>query len=78
VSKGVRVLKPRNANWGELFKFEDDDEEFDYPLELELDEQAGEGIMILEEAHEALNRLSQKTNKRGRLMKQPRKAESWQ
>ncbi len=62
------------GTWGELFDFDDDDE-FDIPLAL--DGETGGGIEFLEDAHEALNRLSQKTNKRGRLMRQPRRAESW-
>lgn len=70
-------MKSRKGKWGELFNFDNEgDEEFMEPLDLE--GQEGEGVMFLEEAHEALNKLSQKTNKRGRLMKQPRRAESWQ
>jgi hypothetical protein len=68
-------LKSRKGNWGELFGFDNEEEGFDAPLGLENAE--GEGIEFLEEAHEAINRLSQKANKRGRLMKQPRRAESW-
>src|SRR5690349_19206812 len=69
------VLKSPKGKWGELFSFDNEgDEGFMEPLDLE--GQEGEGVMFLEEAHEALNKLSQKTNKRGRLMKQPRRAES--
>lgn len=70
-------MKSRKGKWGELFSFDDEPGEFELPLELDLDAE-GDGIVFLEEAHEAINRLSQKTNKRGRLMKQPRRAESWQ
>lgn len=71
-------MKSRNGKWGEIFSF-DHDESGDFADEpLGLDGQEGEGILFLEEAHEALNKLSQKTNKRGSLMRQPRKAESWQ
>ncbi len=71
-------MKSRKGKWGELFSFDKDEDEglFEEPLELE--GQEGDGVMFLEEAHEALNKLSQKTNKRGRLMKQPKRAESWQ
>lgn len=70
-------MKSRNDTWGKLFNLDGNDEDvIESPLEF--DGQQGEGILFLEEAHEALNKLSQKTNKRGRLMKQPRKAESWQ
>jgi hypothetical protein len=70
-------LKSRKGKWGELFNFDNEDEEVvEEPLNLE--GQEGDGVMFLEEAHEALNKLSQKTNKRGRLMKQPKRAESWQ
>ncbi len=34
--------------------------------------------VFLAEAHEALSRLNTKTNKRGKLMKRPRRAENWQ
>jgi hypothetical protein len=62
-------LKSRKGNWGELFDVDGLDV-------MDLDG-ADEGILFLEEAHEALNRLTQKANKRGGLMKQPRRAESW-
>jgi hypothetical protein len=74
--EGVRVLKSPKGKWGELFNLEGDDEGFEESLGLEKAE--GDGVLFLEEAHEALNKLSQKTNKRGKLMKQPRRAESWQ
>lgn len=67
-------MKFHDGKWGELFNLEAD--EFETPLDLDV--QTGEGVEFLDEAHEALNRLSHKTNKRGRLMKQPRRAESWQ
>ena len=70
--EGVRVLKSPNEKWGELFNLDGDSEGFQESLG------QGDGVLFLEEAHEALNKLSQKTNKRGRLMKQPRRAESWQ
>lgn len=64
------------GTWDEIFNFDgDNDDELTESLGLE--GQDGEGVMFLEEAHEALNRLSQKTNKRGRVMKHPRRAESW-
>lgn len=71
-------MKSRKGKWGELFNFDKDEDEelFEEPLDLE--GQEGDGVLFLEEAHEALNKLSQKTNKRGRLMKQPKRAESWQ
>jgi hypothetical protein len=69
-------LKSPKGKWGELFNLDGDTEGFDEPLGLQA--AAGEGALFLEEAHEALNKLSQKTNKRGKLMKQPRRAESWQ
>jgi hypothetical protein len=68
-------LKSRKGHWGEIFGFDQEDEDFEAPLGLENAE--GEGIEFLDEAHEAINRLSQKTNKRGKLMRQPRRAESW-
>ncbi len=37
----------------------------------------GEGLDMLFEAHNALGKLHQKTNRRGRVMKKPRRAESW-
>ena len=68
-------MKSRNDAWGELFDWKDE-EEFEATLELE--PESGEGVVFLEEAHEALLRLEQRTNKRGGMMKQPRRAESWQ
>lgn len=75
--EGVRVLKSRNGKWGEIFNFDNDDNEGLVDEMLDFEGQQGDGILFLEEAHEALNKLSQKTNKRGSMMKQPRKAESW-
>jgi len=72
------VLKSRKGKWGELFNFDKDEDEGFFEEPLELEGQEGDGVLFLEEAHEALNKLSQKTNKRGRLMKQPKRAESWQ
>ena len=66
-------MKSRKGHWDKLFDM--DGEALELPLEL--DDNAQEGILFLEEAHEALNRLSQKANKLGGLMKQPRRAESW-
>lgn len=71
-------MKSRKGKWGELFKFDKDEDEGFFEEPLELEGQEGDGVMFLNEAHEALNKLSQKTNKRGRLMKQPKRAESWQ
>lgn len=69
-------MKSRKGKWDELFNFDDnEDEVFEAPLGLE--NAQGEGVEFLNEAHEALNKLSQKANKRGKLMKQPRRAESW-
>lgn len=68
-------MKSRNGKWGEIFSFDNDDDAL--VADLDLEGQEGDGILFLEEAHEALNKLSQKANKRGSLMKQPRKAESW-
>jgi hypothetical protein len=69
-------LKSAKGKWDEIFILsEDSDDETE--VSLGLGGQQGEGIMFLEEAHEALNRLSQKTNKRGSVMKHPRRAESW-
>ncbi len=67
-------MKPRKEPWGNAFDFEDEDE----AIMLSFDSDDDEAVEFLEEAHEAINRLYQKTNKRGRLMKQPRRAESWQ
>ena len=66
-------MKSRKGHWDELFDLEGELE-----LPLEFDDDAEEGILFLEEAHEALTRLSQKANKRGGLMKQPRRAERWE
>jgi hypothetical protein len=64
------------SKWGDIFKFDDDeDDAFDTPLDLA--NETGDGVDFLNEAHEALNRLSQKANKRGGQMKQPRRAENW-
>lgn len=72
-------MKSRKDSWGELFRSDEDGGGFESSLnDLELNEADGDGVIFLEEAHEALARLEQKTNKRGRLMKQPRRAESWQ
>lgn len=46
--------------------------------DLGLDVSQGEGVELLHEAHEAINKLYQKTNNRGKLMRQPRRADSWQ
>lgn len=66
-------MKSSKGHWDKLFGWEA--EALDLPLDL--DESEEDGILFLEEAHEALNRLNQKANKRGGLMKQPRRAESW-
>lgn len=68
-------MKPRKEPWGNTFEFDGDEEAMDL---MAYDVEDEEVTVFLEEAHEALNRLSQKTNKRGRLMRQPRRAESWQ
>lgn len=69
-------MKSAKGIWDDIFDLDGDmDDDTEAPLSLE--GQEGEGIVFLEEAHEALNRLSQKTNKRGRIMKHPRRAESW-
>ena len=68
-------MKSRKGNWGELFDHNDEQGELEL---LDLNQATEEGVLFLEEAHEALNRLTQKANKRGGLMKQPRRAESWQ
>jgi hypothetical protein len=69
-------LKSAKGIWDDIFDLDGDiNDETEAPLGLT--GQQGEGIVFLEEAHEALNRLSQKTNKRGRIMKHPRRAESW-
>jgi hypothetical protein len=71
-------LKSHNGKWGEIFKFgNDDDDEFFVDEALDVEGKEGDGILFLQEAHQALNKLSQKTNNRGKLMRQPRKAESW-
>lgn len=70
-------MKPQHGSWGNLFDW-DKEEHAHEPAPLDLDETHGDGAMFLEEAHEALSKLAQKTNKRGRLMRQPRRAESWQ
>jgi hypothetical protein len=79
IKEGVPVLNSADGKWDDVFKWDSDhdDEDDEIVDSLGLEGQEGEGIMFLEEAHEALNRLSQKTNKRGRVMKHPRRAESW-
>ncbi len=57
---------------------ETDTGEETWNFEMELDSSLTEGVELLQEAHEAINRLYQKTNKRGKLMRQPRRADSWQ
>jgi hypothetical protein len=78
-------LEPsRESSWKDhFFEGEDDEDGWDDPewadsLDLDMDNPAGDGFELLQEAHEAINRLYQKTNKRGRLMRQPRRADSWQ
>ena len=67
-------MKARKEAFDSAF---DADEEFTMEL-LSFDSDDEEVTLFLDEAHDALNRLSQKTNKRGALMKQPRRAEkSW-
>lgn len=66
-------MKSRKGNWGSLFEFDGEESALNTPFQ-DINEEAAE---CLEEAHEALNRLSQKANKRGRLMKQPKRAEHW-
>jgi hypothetical protein len=60
-----------------MFNLGIDDDEVFVDEALDFEGITGEGILFLEEAHQALNKLSQKTNNRGKLMRQPRKAESW-
>ncbi len=67
-------MKSRKSPWGELFGDKDDEE---FNVLSEYTDENNEGIVFLEEAHEALNKLSQKANKRGKQMKLPRRAESW-
>ena len=69
-------MNSAEGKWDDIFNLDgESDDEMEASLGLE--GQEGEGILFLDEAHEALNRLSQKTNKRGRIMKHPRRAESW-
>ncbi len=71
-------MKSAKGIWDDLFDLEPDEiPEEGGEISLQLEGQTGEGILFLEEAHEALNRLSQKANKRGKVMKHPRRAESW-
>ena len=42
-----------------------------------LDPEESEDTLFPEDAHDALKRLTQKTNKRGAQMKPPRRSESW-
>lgn len=70
-------MKSRNGKWGEIFNLGIDDDEVFVDETLNFEGNASDGILFLEEAHQALNKLSQKTNNRGKLMRQPRKAESW-
>lgn len=57
-----------------------DNDEFydDVFYDEEYDDNENGAPVYADEAHEALNRLHQKTNKRGKLMRQPKRAESWQ
>ncbi|MGE0199382.1 MAG: hypothetical protein AB7P76_00285 [Candidatus Melainabacteria bacterium] len=65
-------------DWDEEDKdlWDEDDEDWDELVLQDLEE--GEGKVFLAEAHEAIERLQQRTNKRGQAMKKPRRAESWQ
>ncbi len=69
-------MKSEEGKWGDYFEFDDEDE-FETSLDLDLDDPTGEGAVFLEEAHEAINKLYQKTHKRDAAPKMHRKAESW-
>lgn len=68
-------MKSHKGRWGESLNFDMDDETLQDTLGL--DGQDGEGIVFLEEAHEALLKLSQKTSKRSKVQKHTRRADSW-
>jgi hypothetical protein len=54
---------------------EDDDEFGDSDLDLEDEE--SEGAEFLHEAHQALNKLAQKTHTRAQIDRQPRRGDIW-
>lgn len=80
-NKGDITLSKRRRNlWDEeAFEFKGtalSHKDFDYdPFELE---DALEEANFLEEAHEALSRLFNKTNKRARQMRGVRRKDAWQ
>ena len=81
-TEGVPVLSSDKGIWDHIFHMDDEgdseESEGDVPDDsLGLDETDGEGAVFLQEAHEALNRLSQKTNKRSRVLKHVRRTEGW-
>jgi hypothetical protein len=81
-TEGVPVLSSDKGIWDHIFHMDDEgdseESEGDVPDDsLGLDETDGEGAIFLQEAHEALKRLSQKTNKRSRVLKHVRRTEGW-
>lgn len=61
--------KKKNA-WDEYEMYEAEMIAFEPELEEEADP-------LLYEAHEAINRLNTKSNKRGQLYRRPKRAENW-
>ena len=64
------MTKQKKTAWDGLETYEMEMLEFEVEWEEE-----GEDFVI--EATEALNRLSQKSNKRGQLYRRPKRAENW-
>jgi hypothetical protein len=61
--------------------WEEDDELDETALDLDLDLDKDDlpvGINFLHEAHEAINKLTQKTHTRARIDRRPRRADTWQ
>ena len=60
--------------------FWEEDEALDEPaldLEIDIEESPLAGVEFLHEAHEAVNRLAQKTHTRAKVDRHPRRADSW-
>jgi hypothetical protein len=56
---------------------EEDVSDQDGLLDLEVEDDNSEGLDFLHEAHQALNKLAQKTHTRSRIDRQPRRADNW-
>ena len=73
--------QPNEPNPEKTLFFEEDgywtEEDDSEGADLDLEDEESEGAVFLNEAHQALNKLAQKTHTRSRVDRHPRRADSW-